>query len=135
MGATSDDLRDEVAPAAQYDVDRGVITVTVVRRRPGAIVMDVVRMIEDQIRGADFRSPLQAVVDLRDSTFSPTGQEIRLGAFRLRRLEDEGKIALLVANDYQFGLGRMFGLLSEGTGFDVRPFRDPGAAARWVREA
>ena len=134
MGAMSDDLMEEVAERATCAVRKGVFVVTVAQRRPGAVVTEVVRLLEAQLREPGFELPLKAVVDIRSTMFSPSGAELRVGAYRLRELGGGGRLALVVANDFQFGLGRMFGLLAEGSGVDVRPFREPRDATLWARE-
>ncbi len=126
--------REESADRTSWAVRDGVLVVRAPVRGRTSIVTEVAAIVEGLVRGGDFRSPLQAVVDVRHSAFSPTGSEIRRGVIRLRRLGRRGRIALLVSSDFQFGLGRMIGLLSEDSGFEVRPFRDAVEAASWVGE-
>jgi hypothetical protein len=52
-------------------------------------------------------------------------------------LDDSGtvwKVAVVVPSDEIFGLGRMYELLREGSPEQVRVFRDPTAAERWLAE-
>jgi hypothetical protein len=40
--------------------------------------------------------------------------------------------AVLVATDASYGMARMWGLLTESTGVEIKPFRTLGEAAKWL---
>jgi hypothetical protein len=40
--------------------------------------------------------------------------------------------AVLVGSDTSYGMARMWGLLTEPSGVEIKPFRTPGEAARWL---
>ena len=59
MSAMSDTLVLDVADEATSGIDEGVFVVTVERRRPGSVLTEVVRILEDRIGEVDFESPLR----------------------------------------------------------------------------
>ncbi len=75
---------------------------------------------------------LKVCIDVRDASFDVSANELRVAAFQLRSDAARGRIAMVVASDFQFGLARMFGILCEGSGVAVRPFRSPDAALVWL---
>ncbi len=77
---------------------------------------------------------LAAVVDVSKTAFDPSGQQLRVGASRVRGLRLRGRVALRVSGDFQYGLGRMLGILCEGSGIEVRPYQLDADALAWVRE-
>lgn len=82
----------------------------------------------------DSHSPLLAVVDVRGASFDTSAAEIRGACVQLRALGVPGRIALVVASDVHFGIGRMIGMMTADSRFEVRPFRDADAAMSWVLE-
>ena len=134
MGQTSDDPRKDAAEDIARDVHEGVLVV-IVPKRGGKVLSDVIDIMDDWVTDTDFEPPLHALVDVRKAEFAPSAHEVRVGARRLERFGDSARIALVVADDFQFGLGRMLGILSESSGVDLRPFVELEEAARWVRKA
>ena len=136
MGLPSNEPWMDLAEAIMWDVREGVLVVIVSRFRPSvSVVSDVIDVIEEWVTATDFEPPLHALVDIRRARFAPSGQELRVAAGRLGRLCDSVKVALLVEDDFQFGLGKIFGFLSEPSGVDLRPFYKLTEAVLWVRKA
>lgn len=127
------DRLDDGGSGTTWSIHADVLRITAHPHASSQVINDILRILEDRMVDGLVRAPVRAIVDIRDSAFSPSGQEIRLGALRLADLRSTGRIALLVGDDFQFGLVRMLGLLAAGSGFDVQPFRDPDEADRWLR--
>jgi hypothetical protein len=127
------DRLDDGGSGTTWSIHADVLRITVHHRASSPVIIDIVRILEDRMLDGLVREPVRAIVDIRGAAFSPSGQEIRLGALRLADLRSTGRIGLLVADDFQYGLVRMLGLLAAGSGFDVQPFRDPDEAGHWLR--
>lgn len=128
-----DDRTHDEAAFGTCRVEEGVCVVVPERLPSGSMVSHILDLLEgSDAPPADVRCTVRAVVDLRHARFEPTTSEIRCGVTRLGRIATGGRIALVVASDFQFGLGRMFGALCEGSGFDVRPFRAADDATGWI---
>ena len=132
MGVTSNGSGRKAPKDLASEVRDGVLIVVIAGRQPVAGVMaNVIRVLERWVTSASFEPPLRAFVDVSDSGFDPSGSEVRSAAIRLGYL-GEGKLALLVSSDLQFGLARMLGIVAQGTGIEVRPFRREADALEWV---
>jgi hypothetical protein len=126
------DRLDDGSAGSTWSIHADVLRITV-HDLASSPVIDILRILEDRMLDGLVQAPVRVIVDIRDSAFSPSGREIRVGALRLADLRSTGRVGLLVADDFQFGLVRMLGLLAAGSGFDVQPFRDPDEADRWLR--
>lgn len=83
-----------------------------------------------------FRPGLKELSDVRQvDQLAVTPDDLRaLAAFDHKHAAvlSEHKLALLVPNDYVFGMARMYQLLSESGGDNVMVFREEGEARRWL---
>lgn len=103
-------------------------------RRAGILgqLLDVVAEWADQAGSGE---AVSVVVDVRDASFDVSGNEIHVAAQRLHALRMAGRIAIVVRNDFQFGLTRMLGFLGDGSGVTTYPFREMAEAEVWARSS
>ena len=80
--------------------------------------------------------PTPELLDLREiEDFAVTAEGIReLAEHAASRAEQlaPGRLAVLVASDTVFGMFRMLQALLDGTGIEIRVFRDPAQAYAWL---
>jgi len=106
----------------------------------GVISMDEVRKtLEDTYSHADFRPEAGAIWDLTAATGDIATEEIRhLADFVGKLVGDDapGKVALLVASDFEFGMARMYeSILGGQSSKPIMVFRDMDEAQRWLTKA
>lgn len=134
MGVTSNGY-GQLPEDPTSEVREGVLFVVMAERQLlGGVLAKVIQLFEGWVTSTSFEPPARVLVDVRAAAFDPSGSEVRSAALKLGYL-GEGKLALVVANDLQFGLGRMLGILSQNTGIEVRPFRRESDAHLWVTDA
>jgi hypothetical protein len=117
----------------ESDAKDDVLTLTLVGSPARGIVVDTV--IDEVSRWADTRDPserLAVVVDLSRAAFDVSADDLRSGAFRFRHSLFAARVAHYVSGDLQFGQGRMFGILCDGSTVEVQPFRSLAGALDWV---
>jgi hypothetical protein len=76
----------------------------------------------------------RVLYDFRAVEALPSGQEVRALVVERRSLlgQERGKMAILAADDVQFGVGRMVETFSRLQGLPVRAFRCPMQAELWL---
>jgi hypothetical protein len=77
----------------------------------------------------------QELADFRDAEFSVTPDRVvKLAALDRKRLSRMKIVrrAIVVSNDLQYGLARMYGQFLAPSGQEVRPFHDIDEARRWL---
>lgn len=83
----------------------------------------------------DFRGDYHVLVDLREIAFRPSADDARAVADALGALKSHftGRVGVVVAGGFMFGMTRMTSLFAEMAGFDMTPFLDYGEAKAWVQ--
>jgi hypothetical protein len=119
----------------QIDPDTGFRVHTVT----GDLKLDDVRTaLEDTYAHPDFRPEAGAVWDLVAATGDISTEEVRHLADFVGKLVGEGasgKVALVVAHDFEFGMARMYeSILGGQSSKRFMVFRDMEEATRWVDE-
>ena len=78
--------------------------------------------------------PFRELIDATQATLALSSQEIRQVVNKLRTLGHQyalGPTAIVVTNDFGYGMMRMLGILVEED-CDICPFRNSGEAEKWV---
>jgi hypothetical protein len=105
----------------------------------GEISMDQVRnTLEDVYAHPDFRPEAGAVWDLVAATGDIPTEDVRHLADFVGKLVGEkapGKVAIVVAHDFEFGMARMYEtILGSQSSKPIMVFRDMDEAKRWLDE-
>jgi hypothetical protein len=99
---------------------------------------DVRRTLEDTYAHPDFKAEADAMWDLTEATGELATEDIRRLADFVGKLvgrTTEGKVALLVSSDFEFGMARMYGSILGGqSSKPMMVFRDRAEAERWLSE-
>jgi hypothetical protein len=120
-------------PVERLEVDGVLFLRTAPTLRSDGILDGLVEMVHGWAESGGAGAPIHVVIDLSATGLEVSGHELRQSALRIHQLNTRGRLAICVESDFQFGLGRMFGILCDGSGLDVYPFRDQQAAFQWVR--
>ena len=117
----------------EIDVERGLLRVRIEGNPSYPEMLDGFAAYSQD---PDFRPGMAILVDDRGRTESPTSEEIR-------RLAQDTKVkgaealkgsrcAILVGNETQFGMSRMYELTGAGGPIEVRVFMEEAAALDWL---
>ncbi|MGD8414727.1 MAG: hypothetical protein PVF33_10865 [Candidatus Latescibacterota bacterium] len=103
----------------------------------GPILMDEVRLtLEETYAHPDFRPEADAMWDLTGATGDPATEEIRHLADFVGKLAgemDAGKVALLVSEQFEFGLARMYeSILAGQSSKPIMVFKNRAEAESWL---
>jgi hypothetical protein len=79
-----------------------------------------------------FDPAYRQLIDVRDVRHFSITSAVMLGTALAHVFRSGVQRAIVVANDEQFGLARMFAAYSEADGQCVQVFREPGAAEEWL---
>ncbi len=118
-----------------FEIDRskGIVWVRV----SGAV--DIPAVFErgvDFLDHPDFVPGMPTVWDLREADLSAIGEaDMRLVGLRNRDLAERrgrARMALVVSDDFSFGVARMHQVLGESPNLEVSVFRDLSAAEGWA---
>jgi hypothetical protein len=121
--------------ALEHVVVDGVLLVKTAPILPGGSIPDgVVDLLSEWAEATSPDRGIRVVVDLTETHLDVSAHELRRSAFRVHQMETSGRLGICVVGDFQFGMTRMFGILCEGSGLEVRPFRQFESAFEWVRE-
>ncbi len=120
--------------AVSYRIDKALGLLVVVGR--GAITdQEIGEYAETVAADPDLACVRMELADFRDAEFtvSPAGIT-RLAGLDRERLASLGEVkrALVVSNDLQYGLVRMYGQYLALAGHQVMPFRDMEEAREWL---
>ena len=82
------------------------------------------------------RYPVNPVIlfDVQQIEEDRSTGEIRTIVDRIQELAPGAHVAILVASDLLYGMGRMFGSYAEGAGLNAMVFRDRQCAWQWCLE-
>jgi hypothetical protein len=105
----------------------------------GGISLDDVRVtLEEAYQHPDFRPEAAAIWDLTDATVEIPTEEVRhLADFVSKLVGDTatGRVALLVSEDLEFGMARMYESILRGqSSKPIMVFRDRKEADRWLSQ-
>ncbi|MBI1371862.1 MAG: hypothetical protein GC159_03760 [Phycisphaera sp.] len=114
--------------------DEGIMYVT----RSGAIdTQDEIAALDARKADPDFRPGLGVLVDCRDVKPDDSVEVIHYLAKHANQHAERlrcGAVAIVVSTDVEFGMARMYEMLTEATHPHTEVFRDPDAALAWLRE-
>ncbi len=111
----------------------GVVNVVVT----GDIALEeALKAVESIYNDTRLRLPSRFLWDLSEGHFDWTPSEIRAFSdfVRRNRPEGPGRAAVLVSDERSFGLGRMYGLMTDDTPVEAALFRDRDSATQWLHE-
>ena len=119
----------------KYDRNRNVLDVTV----SGALDMDeLASAFENITNSGDFPPDTNAIWDIRDLDISKANSRFVNDLVRIRsRFTKRGhcRSVLIVSSDAQYGMSRMFEMLSEGEfPHQLMIFRDYKEGEQWLQE-
>lgn len=88
------------------------------------------------IKDPVFQPHYKILADLSEMEYSPSTREIRALASILGKEKEfvQGKVAVVVPNEFAYGMARMAQIYAEMLGFAMRPFQDLEAANQWLYE-
>ena len=117
----------------EIDCSKGIVWV----RASGPIdISDVFERAVDALDHPDFVPGMPTVWDMREADLSAYGQaDMRLAGVRNRDLAERrgtARMAVVVSDDFSFGVARMHQVLGESPNLEVSVFRDLSAAERWA---
>ena len=120
-------------PAYKIDVELGCIFV----KWSGVVTAhDIIEFNREIEKDPGYRSGLNRLVDLRQSTFRMSAQDIKevVGHVFKKRDTAEGprKGAMVVGRDLEYGLLRMVNALTDQMQSEMRPFRRIEEAVVWL---
>lgn len=95
---------------------------------------EIVAMIDRQ--AAEDTWSYAMIYDFRGANWFPTTDDLSRFVARARNLSashgPRGRVALLVARDVAYGMGRMYSVLAESAGIDANVFRSHEEAEAWL---
>lgn len=118
----------------RWDAEQGVLLVLISGEMTADASMAVLREISG---GGPWPANAPTVWDLRSARIpNATGDRLRNLATRRERFEGRRnvRVAMVAEHDLEFGLMRMFEMLSDGEQSTFRVFRDFDAAVRWAAD-
>lgn len=118
----------------RIDSDLGVVYVQVTGRLSP---VDHARHLRELVDDPAFQAGMPCLVDWRDGDESNTSDEVRMMADSVRRELSrlgEGRCAIVVRTDVQYGLTRVFTAFLGDAPLEFRTFRKIDDACRWLGE-
>ena len=123
-----------MAELHSYQITEGVLAVSI---RGNCEMDEFIAVIDRLTKEAEGETKWPLILDVREHDNPPSSAEIKkLINFLALKCQGIGrKVALYVAGDLGYGLGRVAGAGSETMDIDFRPFLDFDEAKAWLLEA
>ena len=120
-------------PAYTIDLEHGCIFL----KWSGVVTAyDMIAFQQKLAQDPDYRFGLNRLIDLRGAEIeAPSGEIDEMARENIEKhdaSEGHRKGAMLVGSELQYGLVRMYGMLSDHTNTEVRPFRRLDEAVAWL---
>lgn len=118
-----------------YNLENGLVVFTADGFSP---YEEIISVFDSLSRDPSVTTPLKIIIDTRQTDYAPPSNEIE------SLIEYLGKITIYLGsrwaivaprNSLQFGVGRMFGALVEGSGICSETFSDIDAARSWLLQS
>ena len=94
---------------------------------------DVAEVLNAAMRDSTIEWPLKTLFIHRGGPFNPTTDELRGLIEKVAQFRDRmTRFAIVVEEDFHFGLGRMSEALSESLDYPLRAFRSDDEAREWL---
>ena len=94
---------------------------------------DVAEVLNAAMRDATIEWPLKTLFIHRGGSFDPTTDELRSLIEMVAQFRDRmTSFAIVVEEEFHFGLGRQSEALSEAVGYPLRVFRSNNEAWEWL---
>jgi hypothetical protein len=110
--------------------------VLVIDTREAFEACDVDEVLTEALSNPKIQWPLKTLFIHRGGLFNPTTDELRGLIEKVAQFRDRiTRFAIVVEEDFHFGLGRMSEALSESVGYPLRAFRSDDEAREWLHRA
>lgn len=119
----------------RIDAEAGIIH-TILSGEVGA--SDIIEAIEALFRHPDYRPGMIGLADLRSYTWRAETSDIkRIAQFMIANGDTIGRsrTAIVVSDDYSYGMSRMYEAFADASPIEVDVFRDMDEAVAWLRGA
>jgi hypothetical protein len=116
----------------RIDSENGIVH-TILSGEVGA--SEIIAAIDDLLRRPDYRTGMIGLADLRSYTWRAEVSDIRrIAQFMIANGARIGRsrTAIVVSNDYSFGMSRMYEAFAAASPIKLKIFRDMDEAVAWL---
>jgi len=116
----------------RIDADEGIVFTTL-SGEVGA--SDIIAAMEELLRRPGYRTGMIGLADLRSYTWRTEASDIRrIAQFMIAngRKIGRSRTAIVVSDDYSYGMSRMYEAFASASPIKVRIFRDMDEAVTWL---